>query len=59
MQRTKRALLYCRVSTGDQNMAGQEAEMRAYARARGWTVSKVLQRYRFRRSKLPAPHCTS
>jgi DNA invertase Pin-like site-specific DNA recombinase len=43
MAKTKHAYLYCRVSTSDQNTAGQETELRAYARARGWKVAKVYK----------------
>ena len=42
MQRTKRAALYLRVSTDlHQKTDMQETELRAYAKARGWTVAKV------------------
>jgi len=30
------AAVYCRVSTSEQTLAGQEAELVAYCRARGW-----------------------
>lgn len=33
--------LYLRVSTDDQDLAGQERELRAYAEARRWIVSRV------------------
>ncbi len=33
--------IYVRVSTADQDLAGQERELRAYAASRGWRVSKV------------------
>lgn len=31
-----KAAVYARVSTADQTLAGQEAELVAYCRARGW-----------------------
>ena len=43
MAKPKHAFLYCRVSTSDQNTEGQEAELRAYAKARGWKVAKVYK----------------
>jgi DNA invertase Pin-like site-specific DNA recombinase len=43
MAKPKHAFLYCRVSTSDQDTAGQEAELRAYAKARGWKVAKVYK----------------
>jgi DNA invertase Pin-like site-specific DNA recombinase len=43
MDKPKHAFLYCRVSTSDQNTAGQEAELRAYAKARKWRVAKVYR----------------
>jgi len=43
MAKPKHAFLYCRVSTSDQNTESQEAELRAYAKARGWKVAKVYK----------------
>jgi DNA invertase Pin-like site-specific DNA recombinase len=34
--------LYLRVSTEDQDLVGQERELRGYAQSRGWTVSAVF-----------------
>ena len=34
--------LYLRVSTEDQDLAGQERELRAYAESRGWSVTAVF-----------------
>ena len=34
--------LYLRVSTEDQDLAGQERELRAYAESRGWSVGAVF-----------------
>ena len=33
--------IYARVSTDDQDLAGQERELRAYASSRGWEISRV------------------
>jgi DNA invertase Pin-like site-specific DNA recombinase len=38
---TCRAALYLRVSTEDQDLAGQERDLRAYAAARGWEIAQV------------------
>jgi len=43
MDKPKNAFLYCRVSSSEQNTAGQEAELRVYAKARGWKVAKVYK----------------
>ncbi len=37
----RRVALYLRVSTEDQDLAGQERELRAYAASRGWEISRV------------------
>ena len=37
--RTKRAAIYLRVSTGGQDLTGQETELRQYAERRGWEVT--------------------
>lgn len=42
MGKAKRAALYLRVSTDSQQTDMQESELRAYAKARGWTVQKVF-----------------
>ena len=39
--KTKRAGIYVRVSTGEQNTAMQEQELRDYATRRHWTLRKV------------------
>lgn len=36
-----RVALYVRVSTDEQELAGQERELRAYAESRGWPVARV------------------
>ena len=41
MQKPKRVGLYVRVSTTGQNTKAQQAELRAYAESRGWTVTRV------------------
>lgn len=38
---TDAVALYLRVSTEDQDLAGQERELREYARSRGWNVSRA------------------
>jgi Site-specific recombinases, DNA invertase Pin homologs len=38
-----RAGLYLRISTGEQNMQGQELELMEYARHRGWEVAKIYR----------------
>lgn len=37
MNKKLRVALYTRVSTDEQNTEGQEAELRDYAKNRGWT----------------------
>ena len=39
----KRAALYVRVSTNDQQTATQESELQEYARRRGWAVMKIYR----------------
>jgi DNA invertase Pin-like site-specific DNA recombinase len=41
MQKTKRVGLYVRVSTAGQNTKAQQTELKAYAKNRGWTVTRV------------------
>jgi DNA invertase Pin-like site-specific DNA recombinase len=43
MQRIKRAFLYCRVSTIEQNTDAQEAEIKNYTQSRGWGVKGVFK----------------
>lgn len=38
---TDAVALYLRVSTPDQDLAGQERELRSYAESRGWTIAEV------------------
>jgi DNA invertase Pin-like site-specific DNA recombinase len=39
----KRAALYTRVSSGEQNTEAQECALRDYVRRRGWTVHKIYR----------------
>jgi DNA invertase Pin-like site-specific DNA recombinase len=41
MAKVKRAALYVRVSTAGQNTKAQETELKAYAKNRGWVVTRV------------------
>src|SRR5579872_2272581 len=41
MQKSKRAGLYLRVSTGSQDTKAQEGALREYVANRGWTIAKV------------------
>ena len=41
MKRTKRAGVYCRVSTQEQSTAAQETELKEFAKNRGWDVTRV------------------
>jgi DNA invertase Pin-like site-specific DNA recombinase len=43
MGKTTRVALYVRVSTSDQNCEGQEAELRQYAKDRGWEIAQVYR----------------
>ncbi len=43
MGRKQRAAVYARVSTAEQNTEGQEAELKEYAKNRGWEVTKVYR----------------
>ena len=43
MERKKRAAIYVRVSTAEQNTEGQEAELKEYVKNRGWEVTKVYR----------------
>src|SRR6266852_4139675 len=43
MGRKQRAAIYVRVSTAEQNTEGQEAELKEYAKNRGWEVTKVYR----------------
>ena len=43
MGNEKKALVYVRVSTEIQNTEGQEAELRDYAKHRGWEVAKIYR----------------
>src|SRR5258708_28404766 len=43
MVNKQRAGLYLRVSTGEQNMEGQESELKEYAEHRGWEVTKIYR----------------
>ena len=43
MGKKQRAALYVRVSTGEQNLDGQEAELKEYAANRGWEVTKIYR----------------
>ncbi len=42
-EQTGRTALYLRVSSEDQDLAGQEWELRTYAQVKGWEVVKVYQ----------------
>lgn len=39
----KKVAIYTRVSTAEQSTGSQESELRAYAKARGWTVFRVYE----------------
>ena len=39
----KRAVLYTRVSSGEQNTEAQERALRDYVRRRGWTIQKMYR----------------
>jgi len=39
----KRAVLYTRVSSGEQNTEAQEGALRDYVRRRGWTIQKMYR----------------
>jgi DNA invertase Pin-like site-specific DNA recombinase len=41
MQKAKRVALYVRVSTNEQSTKAQESELKAYAKNRGWEVTRV------------------
>ena len=41
--KTKRAALYVRVSTGEQNSEPQERALREYVQRRGWKVQKIYR----------------
>src|SRR4029453_16154143 len=41
--KTKRAALYIRVSSGEQNTGAQETGLRKYVRRRGWKVQQVYR----------------
>src|SRR5579859_6793648 len=43
MQKKARAALYVRVSTDQQNTEGQERELNAYAKNRGWEVTRIYR----------------
>jgi DNA invertase Pin-like site-specific DNA recombinase len=42
MQKPKRAAIYVRVSTSGQSTQAQESELKAYAKQRGWTLTRVF-----------------
>jgi DNA invertase Pin-like site-specific DNA recombinase len=41
--KTKRAALYTRVSSGEQNTGAQERALREYVQRRGWTVQQIYR----------------
>jgi len=41
--KTKRAALYVRVSSGEQNTGAQERALREYVQRRGWKVQQVYR----------------
>jgi DNA invertase Pin-like site-specific DNA recombinase len=43
MERKQQVALYIRISTGEQDLAAQEYELKSYAEIRGWRISRIYR----------------